>query len=115
MLAVVHCLYLAVAVPSMLYAADIFLTPWPEAAARLSREHLPPQQALLAMMGALCSMAANGIEVHADIVATCLLRWGLCHGPSPMRHWHDRTDDPLLEYTALASFLPLPLWSSSVC
>ncbi len=71
MLAVVHCLYLVVAVPSMLYAADIFLTPWPETAAWLSREHLPPQQALLAM---LCSMAANGMEVHADIVATCLLR-----------------------------------------
>ncbi len=87
-LAVVRRLYLAVAIPSMLYAADTFLTPVRTlpghrrqhgSVGPLRRLAMVQRQALLAMTGALRSTATDILEAHANILPFDLFVDRLCH------------------------------------
>ncbi len=87
-LAVVRRLYLTVAVPSMLYAADTFLTPVRKLAGHkqqhgsmgsIRRLAMVQRQALLVMTGALRSTATDVLEAHADILPFDLLVHKHCH------------------------------------
>ncbi len=87
-LAVVRRLYLAVVVPSMLYAADTFLTPVRTlqgqkrqhgSVGHIRRLAMVQRQALLAMTGALRSTATDVMEAHADLLPFDLLVDRICH------------------------------------
>ncbi|RPD63972.1 hypothetical protein L227DRAFT_496792, partial [Lentinus tigrinus ALCF2SS1-6] len=87
-LSAVRRLYLAVVVPSMLYAADTFLTPVRTLPGQ-TRKHgsvgharrlaAVQRQALLAMTGALRSAPTDTLEAHAQILPFDLLIDKLCH------------------------------------
>ncbi|KAI0365553.1 hypothetical protein BV20DRAFT_917317, partial [Pilatotrama ljubarskyi] len=87
-LAAVRRLYLAVVVPSMLYAADTFLTPVRTlhgnthqhgSVGHVRRLAIVQRQALLAMTGALRSAPTDALEAHAQVLPFRLLVDKLCH------------------------------------
>lgn len=87
-LAVVRRLYLAVVVPSVLYAADTFLTPVRRLTGHVRKHgsvgHIRrlatiQRQALLAMTGALRSSPTDALEAHARILPFDLLVDRHCH------------------------------------
>ncbi|OSC96537.1 hypothetical protein PYCCODRAFT_1379002, partial [Trametes coccinea BRFM310] len=80
--------YLAVVVPSMLYAADTFMTPlrtleghtWQHGSVgHVRRLAAVQRQALLAMTGALRSAPTDALEAHARLLPFDLLVDKLCH------------------------------------
>ena len=86
--AVLRRLYLTVAVPGMLYAADTFLTPVRKLAGKARRHgsvgHLRrlarvQRQALIAITEALRSTATDVMEAHANLLPFELLVDRLCH------------------------------------
>ncbi len=87
-MAVVRRLYLTVAIPSMMYAADTFLTPVRTLPGH-KRQHgsvgpvrrlaMVQRQALLVMTGALCSTATDVLEAHANLLPFDLLVDRMCH------------------------------------
>lgn len=81
-------LYLSMAVPSMLYAADVFLIPTYKhpskrriqgSAGPISRLGRVHRQALIMMTGALKTTATDVIEVHAHIIPFPLIVEQHCH------------------------------------
>ncbi|CDO73528.1 hypothetical protein BN946_scf185013.g163 [Trametes cinnabarina] len=87
-LAVVRRLYLSVAVPSFLYAADVFLTPARKlrghtrthgSVGSLRRLAMIQRQALLIMTGALRSAPTDSLEAHAKVLPFDLLVDRICH------------------------------------
>ncbi|CDO75057.1 hypothetical protein BN946_scf184757.g12 [Trametes cinnabarina] len=87
-LAAVRRLYLSVALPSFLYAADVFLTPVRKLRGH-SRKHgsvgnirrlaMIQRQALLIMTGALRSAPTDALEAHANLLPFDLLVDKQCH------------------------------------
>lgn len=76
-LSVVKQLYLAVVVPSILYAADTFITPVRRLTGQTRKHGLVGHirrlaaiqwQALLAMTGALCLLPTDPLEAHAQLL-----------------------------------------------
>ncbi|CDO73955.1 hypothetical protein BN946_scf185043.g2 [Trametes cinnabarina] len=87
-LPIVRRLYLAVVVPSLMYAADTFLTPVRKLPGH-SRAHgtvghvrrlaIVQRQALLAMTGALRTAPTDALEAHAKVLPFDLLVDQSCH------------------------------------
>lgn len=80
-------LYLAVAVPSMLYAADVFLNPTPAASRRQSttgsvqavkRLAQVQRQAAILITGAMRTTATDVMESHANLLPMTALVRQLC-------------------------------------
>ena len=86
--ALIRHLYLAVAIPSMLYAVDTFITPLHKpdgtrrssgsvgAVKKLSRVH---REALILITGAMRTTATDIMNAHADLLPFPLLIDKLCH------------------------------------
>ncbi|CDO75099.1 hypothetical protein BN946_scf185010.g24 [Trametes cinnabarina] len=87
-LPIVRRLYLAVVIPTLLYAADTFLTPVRTLPGH-SRAHgtvghvrrlaIVQRQALLAMTGALRTAPTDALEAHAKVLPFDLLVDQICH------------------------------------